>query len=30
MSEENVQVFTGSGTFNIAEEIVKDSKDLLD
>ena len=30
MSEEKVKVFTGSGTFNIAEEMVKDSKDLLD
>ncbi len=25
-----VKTFTGSGTFNIAEEMVKDSKDLLD
>ena len=24
------KTFTGSGTFNIAEEMVKDSKDLLD
>ena len=30
MSKEKVKTFTGSGTFNIAEEMVKDSKDLLD
>ena len=29
MSKEKVKVFTGSGTFNILEEMVKDSKDLL-
>ena len=30
MSDEKVKVFTGSGSFNIQDEMLKDSKDLLD
>ena len=30
MSKEKVKVFTGSGSFNVRDEMLKDSKDLLD
>jgi hypothetical protein len=30
MSDEKIKVFTGSGSFNIQDEMLKDSKDLLD
>ena len=30
MSDEKVKVFTGSGSFNVQDEMLKDSKDLLD
>ena len=30
MSDEKVKIFKGDGTFNIRDEMVKDSKDLLD
>ena len=30
MSDKKVKVFTGSGSFNIQDEMLKDSKDLLD
>ena len=30
MTKEKVKVFTGSGSFNIQDEMLKDSKDLLD
>ena len=30
MTKEKVKVFTGSGSFNIHDEMIKDSNDLLD
>ena len=30
MSNNKVKIFKGDGTFNIRDEMVKDSKDLLD
>ena len=30
MSNDKVKIFTGSGSFNVRDEMLKDSKDLLD
>ena len=30
MSNVKIKVFTGSGSFNVRDEMLKDSKDLLD